>query len=88
VASDVTKTQVDKLGDRLKKGDIPDDDLRRLDEYRRSFFVAYEFVVAAIRSELSLEPTGRPANRRHLFRKNCLGRAFASLRFRTSQAVV
>jgi ppGpp synthetase/RelA/SpoT-type nucleotidyltranferase len=32
-----------------------------LDEYRRSFSGAYEFVVVRVRSELGLEPTGRPA---------------------------
>ena len=32
-----------------------------LDHYRRSFSIAYEFVVGTIRNELGLEPTGRPA---------------------------
>jgi ppGpp synthetase/RelA/SpoT-type nucleotidyltranferase len=32
-----------------------------LDEYRRSFGEAHETVVAAIRDQLGLEPTGRPA---------------------------
>jgi len=32
-----------------------------LDEYRRSFSDAYEYVVGVIRNELMLEPTGRPA---------------------------
>jgi putative GTP pyrophosphokinase len=40
---------------------MPDDDLRALDEYRRSFAKAYETVVGTIRQRLSLEPTGRPA---------------------------
>lgn len=57
----MSKTQIDKLGERLKKGDISEDDLRLLDAYRRSFTKAYEFVVGAIRNELGLEPTGRPA---------------------------
>ena len=57
----MTKTQIDRLGDRLKKGNISDDDLRLLDQYRRSFAEGYEFVVGAIRSELALEPTGRPS---------------------------
>ena len=61
MAAEVSRTQIDKLGDRLKKGDITEADLRLLDEYRRSFSEAYEFVVGAIRNELALEPTGRPA---------------------------
>jgi len=61
VAIQVSKTQIDRLGDRLKKGYITEADLRLLDEYRRSFSEAYEFVVGAVRNELGLEPTGRPA---------------------------
>ena len=61
MANNLSKTQVDKLGDRLRKGDITEADLRLLDDYRRSFSEAYEFVVRAIRDELGLEPTGRPA---------------------------
>jgi putative GTP pyrophosphokinase len=57
----LSKTQIDRLGDRLRKGDITEADLRLLDDYRRSFGEAYELVVGAIRSELGLEPTGRPA---------------------------
>src|SRR5438046_10135081 len=56
-----SKTQIDRLGDRLRGGDISEDDLRMLDHYRRSFSIAYEFVVGTIRNELGLEPTGRPA---------------------------
>jgi putative GTP pyrophosphokinase len=56
-----TKNQVDRLGDRLRKGDISGDDLRLLDSYRRSFSDAYENVVGQIRDRLELEPTGRPA---------------------------
>jgi hypothetical protein len=40
-----SKTKVDQLGDRLRKGNITDDDLRLLDNYRRSFAGAYEAVV-------------------------------------------
>lgn len=58
---EMTKTQIDRLGTRLKKGNISDDDLRFLDLYRRSFSEAYEVVIGIIRKELALEPTGRPA---------------------------
>lgn len=61
MANEISKTQIDRLGDRLREGDITEADLRLLDEYRRSFGEAYEFVVGSIRSELALEPTGRPA---------------------------
>lgn len=60
-SSDLSKSQVDRLGDRLRKGDISDDDLILLDSYRRSFGVSYENVVSQIRDRLNLEPTGRPA---------------------------
>jgi putative GTP pyrophosphokinase len=57
----LSKTQIDHLGDRLKKGEISDADLRVLDEYRRSFSEGYDFVIQAIRAGLGLESTGRPA---------------------------
>lgn len=61
MANEVSKTQLDRLGDRLRKGEISEADLRLLDQYRRSFSDAYETVVRRIRQELALEPTGRPA---------------------------
>jgi ppGpp synthetase/RelA/SpoT-type nucleotidyltranferase len=56
-----TKSQIDRLGDRLRKRDISEADLRLLDAYRRSFADASEFVFAQIRDHLGLKPTGRPA---------------------------
>ncbi len=61
MTNEVSKTQVDRLGDRLKKGNITEADLRLLDSYRRSFTEAHEIVVGTIRKELKLEPTGRRA---------------------------
>jgi ppGpp synthetase/RelA/SpoT-type nucleotidyltranferase len=61
MTKEVSKTQVDRLGDRLKRGNITEEDLRLLDQYRRSFAEAYETVVGIIRDKLKLEPTGRPA---------------------------
>ncbi|MCA1565091.1 MAG: hypothetical protein LC803_05555 [Acidobacteria bacterium] len=61
MAKELTKSQIDRLGDRLKKGKITEADLRLLDSYRRSFTAAYEIVVGTIRQDLTLEPTGRPA---------------------------
>src|SRR5215210_6467006 len=61
MATELTKTRVDRLGDRLRKGHITEADLRLLDQYRRSFSEEYEAIIEAIRKELGLEPTGRPA---------------------------
>ena len=61
MAIEASKTQIDRLGVRLRKGNISEADLRLLDEYRRSFSAAYEFVVGTIQQRLQLEPTGRPA---------------------------
>jgi putative GTP pyrophosphokinase len=61
MAKEISKTQVDRLGDRIKRGQITEEDLRLLDRYRRSFTPSYEVVVVAIRDKLGLEPTGRPA---------------------------
>ena len=61
MTEDISKTQIDLLGERLRNSTPADADLRMLDDYRRSFGIAYEFVVQTIRHNLSLEPTGRPA---------------------------
>ena len=55
-----SKTQIDRLGDRLKEGSHTEDDLRLLDDYRRSFGEAYETVVQTIREQGEF-PTGRLA---------------------------
>jgi len=57
----MTKTQIDRLGDRLRKGPVSEEDLRLLDQYRRSFADAYEVVVATVHAKLGKRPTGRPA---------------------------
>jgi putative GTP pyrophosphokinase len=56
-----SRTQIDRLGDRLRRGPFSQDDLRMLDQYRRTFGAAYETVITTIRDRLQLEPTGRPA---------------------------
>jgi ppGpp synthetase/RelA/SpoT-type nucleotidyltranferase len=61
MSKEVSKTQIDGLGERLKRGQITEVDLRLLDAYRRTFTPSYEFVVGSIRDKLKLEPTGRPA---------------------------
>jgi putative GTP pyrophosphokinase len=57
----ITKTQIDKLGDRLREGESTADDLRMLDEYRLSFGEPFGRVIQTISERLELEPTGRPA---------------------------
>ena len=61
MSATLSKTQIDRLGDRLREGSPSEADLRLLDEYRRSFGEVYETVVGIIRDQLKLEPTGRPA---------------------------
>jgi putative GTP pyrophosphokinase len=60
-SSELSKNQINRLGDRLRTGDVSESDLRLLDTYRRSFTAVYEDVVGLIRDQLRLEPTGRPA---------------------------
>lgn len=57
----LSNTQIDRLGNRIRRGSLVDSDLKSLDEYRRSFGDAYATVVQTIREQLHLEPTGRPA---------------------------
>lgn len=57
----LSKTQIDRLGDRLREGSPSDADLRLLDEYRLSFGDTYNAIIRTIREKLQLEPTGRPA---------------------------
>ncbi len=61
MANRMSKTKIDRLGDRLKKGEITDDDLRLLDTYRVDFSEAFDIVAAAISEKLAVEPTARPA---------------------------
>jgi len=56
-----SKSQIDRLGDWLKEEQETQEDLRMLDEFRRSFSPAYQMVIAVIRDKLGLQPTGRPA---------------------------
>jgi ppGpp synthetase/RelA/SpoT-type nucleotidyltranferase len=57
----MTKTQIDRLGERLRTDPVEESDLRLLDEYRRSFGTAYESVVETVKRHMSLQVTGRPA---------------------------
>lgn len=57
----VSRTQIDRLGERFRKGEVTAEALTLLDSYRRSFAEAYEEVIGIVRAEVELEPTGRPA---------------------------
>ena len=57
----ISKSKIDRLGERLKGDQATEGDLRILDEFRRSFFPAYAIVIASITNRLQLQPTGRPA---------------------------
>jgi putative GTP pyrophosphokinase len=56
----ISKSQVDRLGQRLKEqATASEDDLKLLDEYRRGFNECYEWVFATVRKTTGLEPSGR-----------------------------
>jgi ppGpp synthetase/RelA/SpoT-type nucleotidyltranferase len=56
----MNKSDIDRLGERLRATVTPED-LTLLDAYRRSFRQAYDTVVDRIRLETGLEASGRPA---------------------------
>lgn len=55
----LSKAQVDRLGERLRRGDVSDEDIQLLDTYRTSFADPYAFVFGILRDQLALAPTGR-----------------------------
>lgn len=56
-----SKTQIDRLGERLKSGAVTDQDLTLLDEFRRSHGDAYRLTIQLLRDHLDMAPSGRPA---------------------------
>lgn len=65
----LSKTQIDRLGNRLKKGSHSESDLLLLDEYRRSFGDAYEVVARTI-IQRGAFPSGRlPKSTRSIVEK-------------------
>lgn len=57
----LSKTQVDRLGDRLRTGEATEADLGLLDSFRREFRPGFELIVSRIRAEFGIDPVGRPA---------------------------
>jgi putative GTP pyrophosphokinase len=58
LAKPLTISQLNKIGDRLRKDEANEDDLRLLDQYRLSFEPAYEHVSGEL-TRLGLNPGGR-----------------------------
>jgi ppGpp synthetase/RelA/SpoT-type nucleotidyltranferase len=58
MAESPTKSSLNKLGERFRKGTASDDDVRALNQFRESFRPAYERVVATLES-LGVEVGGR-----------------------------
>ena len=63
-------SQLNKLGEPLRKGSLNDDDIRALDAFRLSFAIACEEVIRAL-LELGLQPLrrARPKRRHQLWPK-------------------
>ena len=59
-AREISRSEVDRLGNRLRSA-VTVEDLRLLDKYRRSFASEYEAVVSHLRNPLRLDVSGRPA---------------------------
>ena len=60
MAEKLTISQLNKLGDRLRRDPDNHDALRLLETFRLSFTAAYDRVFGQLR-ELGLDPAGRPA---------------------------
>jgi putative GTP pyrophosphokinase len=57
--AELSKSQIDKLGERLRGGHPTEEDLRLLEDYKRSFAPPFEEVVQKLRAR-SFSPVGRP----------------------------
>ncbi len=56
-----SNSQIDRLGERLRKQEYGEEELRLLDEYRRTFGSAYDHVVETIQRLTGIAVSGRPA---------------------------
>lgn len=61
MSAEISKNQIDKLGNHLKKRKIQAVDLKVLDAYRKSFSGIYTHTINKIRTQIHLDPVGRPA---------------------------
>ncbi len=55
-----SKSEIDRIGERLRAEQVEPEILEKLDVYRESFESAYQEVVRRIRDEVRVAPTGRP----------------------------
>jgi ppGpp synthetase/RelA/SpoT-type nucleotidyltranferase len=61
VEKHLSNAQIDRLGDRLRRQDFGEAELRLLDEFRRTFGPAYDLVVERIQQVTAVSVSGRPA---------------------------
>ena len=61
MAKHLSKSQIDRLGDRLRQQEYGEAELRLLDEYRLTFGSAYDLVIERIQRLAGLPVSGRPA---------------------------
>lgn len=78
-----TRSEIDRLGDRLRLEKLSDADLRELDQYRREFAQAYDHVISVLRTSEAIEPSGRPAKSTPAIVESSGDRAFGLLKCRT-----
>ncbi len=57
----VTKSEINRLGERLRGGQLTAEDIKLLDLFRRGFRTDYETLIHILREEFGLVATGRPA---------------------------
>lgn len=57
----LTNSQIDKLGERLRVGEMDADCLRSLEQFRAQFAPAYKFVENVLVDKMALKITGRPS---------------------------
>jgi len=61
VVESLSKTQIDRLGERLRTQVFGEAELRVLDEYRRTFGPVYDEVVEKVQHVIGIPVSGRPA---------------------------
>ena len=60
MSDEISNSKVDRLGERLRSGELDTSSISLLDQYCRSFTTAYEAVLLTLRDQLKLSPSGRP----------------------------
>ena len=82
----LSRSQIDALGERLRRQEPTEDDLRLLDQHRLSFTPAYERIVDTMRVGLSsFRSLVAPARRLHRSLQSYDASRCAYRRYKTSQ---